>query len=95
MIESNDINQDRVPTLQELREKAALTQEQLSRRMGIGLRIITDWEQGRKTPSLRNFFALAKELSVSPKQLAKSLGLDVSNVPDDYLNIQNVGGKAS
>lgn len=84
---ANDL--ERVPTLQELREQAKLTQEQLSRQMNVGLRIVTDWEQGRKIPSLKNFFALAKTLRVSPKKLAISLGLDVSSVPDD------LGGEAS
>lgn len=81
MKKENDLNH--IPTLQELREKAQLTQEELSRRMNVGVRIVTDWERGLKKPSLTNFFALAKTLGVSPKSLARSLGIDVSHVPSD------------
>jgi y4mF family transcriptional regulator len=39
-------------TLKELRAKAALTQEELARRSGVGLRFVRDVEQGKRTVRL-------------------------------------------
>jgi transcriptional regulator with XRE-family HTH domain len=70
-------------TLKTLRESAELTQPELSRRMNVGIRIIGYWESGTKTPSFDRAIALARELGVSLKTLAKSMRMDVSGVPDD------------
>lgn len=70
-------------TLKTLRESAKLTQPELSRRANIGIRIINDWETGRKVPRFDNAIALARELNVSLKTLAKAMKLDVGGVPDD------------
>ena len=70
-------------TLKSLREAAELTQPELSRRMNVGIRIIGYWESGDKVPSFDRAIALAKELGVSLKVLAKSMRLDVSGLPDD------------
>lgn len=70
-------------TLKSLREAAELTQPELSRRMNVGIRIIGYWESGDKVPSFDRAIALAKELGVSLKTLAKSMQLDVSGLPDD------------
>lgn len=71
------------PTLKSLRESAELTQPELSRRMNVGIRIIGDWERGQSVPRFDRAIALARELGVSLKTLAKSMHLDVSDVPDD------------
>lgn len=75
-------NED-IPTLKALREAAELTQPELSRRMNVGIRIIGDWERGQSFPRFDRAIALARELGVSLKSLAKSMQLDVSKLPDD------------
>jgi transcriptional regulator with XRE-family HTH domain len=70
-------------TLKNLRESANLTQPELSRRMGVGIRIIGDWERGESIPRFDRAIALARELGVPLKTLARCMGLDVTNIPDD------------
>ncbi|MBD2344179.1 helix-turn-helix domain-containing protein [Anabaena subtropica] len=79
----NPDSRNEVPTLKTLRESADLTQPQLSQRMGVGIRIIGDWESGKKIPRFDNAVALARELGVSLKTLAKSFRVDVEGIPDD------------
>ena len=70
-------------TLKNLRESANLTQPELSRRMGVGIRIIGDWERGESIPRFDRVIALARELGVPLKTLARCMGLDVAQIPDD------------
>lgn len=70
-------------TLKTLRESAGLTQPELSRRINSGIKTIGDWERGIYTPSFDRAIALARELGVSLKTLAKSMKMDVSGVPDE------------
>lgn len=72
-------------TLKGLREKADLTQPELSRRMNVGIRIIGDWERGVRVPRFDNALSLARELGVSLKTLAKAMKLDTNKIPDDKL----------
>jgi transcriptional regulator with XRE-family HTH domain len=76
-------SQHEQPNLKTLRESADLTQPQLSQKLGVGIRIIGDWESGRKIPRFDNAIALARELGVSLKILAKAFRLDTEGVPDD------------
>lgn len=78
----------RQPTLKILRESANLTQPELSNRIGVGIRIIGDWESGRKLPRFDNAVALARELGVSLKVLAQAMQINVEGVPDDELQEQ-------
>ena len=82
-------NED-IPTLKALREAAELTQPELSRRMNVGIRIIGDWERGQSFPRFDRAIALARELGVSLKALAKSMQLDVSKLPDDGLPLREL-----
>jgi transcriptional regulator with XRE-family HTH domain len=75
-------------TLKKLRERVNLTQPELSDRIGVGIRIIGDWESGRKLPRFDNAVALARELGVSLKFLAKVMQINVEGVPDDELQEQ-------
>ncbi|HYX18760.1 MAG TPA: helix-turn-helix transcriptional regulator [Nostoc sp.] len=75
------------PTLKTLRESADLTQPQLSQRLGVGIRIIGDWESGRKMPRFDNAIALARELGASLKELARSMRMDVSSIADDGISL--------
>lgn len=76
------------PTLKALRERAKLTQPELKARIGVGTRIISEWENGRKIPRFDNAVALARELGVSLKVLAKVMQINVEGVPDDELQEQ-------
>lgn len=76
---------ERQPTLKTLRERVNLTQPELSNRIGVGIRIIGDWESGRKIPRFDNAIALARELGVSLKVLARAMQINVEGVPDDEL----------
>ncbi|WP_236739040.1 helix-turn-helix domain-containing protein [[Phormidium ambiguum] IAM M-71] len=69
--------------MKNLLEAAELTEPELSRRMGIGIRIVADWKAGRKVPRFDNAIALSRELGVSLKTLARAMKLDVQGVPDD------------
>lgn len=80
-----DNQSERQHTLKALRESANLTQPELSNRIGVGIRIIGDWESGRKLPRFDNAVALARELGVSLKVLATAMQINVEGVPDDEL----------
>ncbi|MEB3181724.1 MAG: helix-turn-helix transcriptional regulator [Nostocaceae cyanobacterium] len=71
------------PTLKSLRENLDLTQEELSRRLNLSFRTVGDWETGKKIPRFDNAIALARELGVSLKILAKAFRLDTEGVLDD------------
>jgi DNA-binding transcriptional regulator YiaG len=79
---------ERQLTLKKLRERANLTQPELSDRMNVGIRIIGEWESGRKLPRFDNAVALARELGVSLKVLATAMQINVEGVPDDELREQ-------
>lgn len=79
----NTENSKDQPTLKTLRESVKLTQPELSRRMNVGIRTIGDWERGTYVPSFDRAIALARELGVSLKTLAKSMHMDISGIPDD------------
>ena len=73
----------REPTLRSLREAAGYTQEQLAKKLNLGIRIISDWENGKKIPKFDNAVSLASALEVSLKTLAVSMNMNVSNIPND------------
>jgi DNA-binding XRE family transcriptional regulator len=79
----NSENNDQELTLKGLRERLDLSQEGLGRRISLSYRTIAEWESGRKIPRFDNAIALARELGVSLKTLAKAMRLDVAGVPDD------------
>ena len=71
-------------TLRSLRESAGYTQEQLAKELNLGIRTISNWENGNKVPKFDNAISLATKLKVSLKTLAKSMNFDVSQTPDDF-----------
>lgn len=71
------------PTLKSLREAAGLTQPELSRRLGVGIRIIGDWERGVSIPRFDRAADLARELGISLKTLARAMRIDVTDIPSD------------
>lgn len=60
-----------------------LSQEDLGRRINLSYRTIAEWEGGRKVPRFDNAIALARELGIPLKDLAKSLRLEVEGLIDD------------
>lgn len=70
-------------TLKELIEKAGTNQRELSKRTGIAEVTLNTWVARKKVPRLDNALLLCRELKISLRTLADSIGLDVSGIPDD------------
>lgn len=71
------------PTLKALRENLDISQEELGRRLDRSFRTISDWETGKKVPRFDNALALAKELRVSLRTLARAMKFNVDGIPSD------------
>ena len=56
--------------LNELREKAGLTQAALADKANLSLRTIQAWEQGRRSPVSPDFFKLVKALGATCEAFA-------------------------
>jgi transcriptional regulator with XRE-family HTH domain len=56
--------------LNELREKAGLTQAALADKANVSLRTIQAWEQGRRSPVSPDFFKLVKALGATCEAFA-------------------------
>ena len=69
-----------------LREEIGLTQIELGRILDVTNRAVSEWESGKKIPSLDNAIALAKLYKVSFKTLMGHFDVDVSDIPDDPPN---------
>jgi transcriptional regulator with XRE-family HTH domain len=80
---NHDIDYLKPETIQEAIQLAEATQEQLARNLGVSLNTVNSWVNCRKMPRADNFFALCRELKLSPKTVARLLGIDISNIPDD------------
>lgn len=70
-------------TLKSLIEAAGYTQKNFAKSMGVATSTITYYISGEKLPRVDRFFEMCKKLNVDPITLAKSIGLDVSDIPDD------------
>jgi transcriptional regulator with XRE-family HTH domain len=73
----------RVVTLKALRELANYSQKEISQRVGVNYSAYQAWESGRSVPKFDNAVMLARELNVSLKTLAQSMGQDTAEIPDD------------
>jgi transcriptional regulator with XRE-family HTH domain len=80
---NQDIDYLKPETIQEAIQLAEATQEQLARNLGVSLNTVNSWVNCRKVPRADNFFALCRELKLSPKTVARLLRIDISNIPDD------------
>jgi transcriptional regulator with XRE-family HTH domain len=69
--------------LKALRELANYSQKEISQRVGVNYSAYQAWESGRSVPKFDNAVTLARELNVSLKTLAQSLGQDTTEIPDD------------
>ena len=79
----NSNNKNSEGTVQDLIEAAGITQVKLAQQIGVSHQTINAWLYRRKTPKADNFFAMCRELNLSPKKLGKMLGIDIEGVPDD------------
>ena len=70
-------------TLKSLIESAGYTQREFAKELKLNLSTITFYIAGEKLPRVDRFLEMARKLNVSPKTLGKSMGLDVSDIPDD------------
>jgi transcriptional regulator with XRE-family HTH domain len=80
---SNKATDNQELTLKDLIAYAGTSQRELSNKLGLHERTLNDWVARRKIPRLDNALVIAKELKVSVKTLAKSMGLDTTGIPDD------------
>lgn len=55
--------------MQEFRISQGLTQEQLAAKVNTGQNTISDWENGKKIPSMLLLFRLVTALNVPPRDL--------------------------
>lgn len=67
--------------VKELRERAGLTQEELSDRAGLRLGTLNNWEQGRCFPEVAQLISLCRGLGVGPDAL---LDVGVLPGPEEY-----------
>jgi transcriptional regulator with XRE-family HTH domain len=74
-------------TLKDLIREANLTYQQLGDRLGVTRSMISQWNSQGTDLRTSTLIRLAKELNVSLKTLAESIGQDTTGIPDD------LGGK--
>ena len=70
-------------TLKDLIADLGMTQREFSQKTGIPEITVNSWVSGKRMPKLDSAVALSVCLNCSLKTLAKSLGIDVSKLPDD------------
>jgi transcriptional regulator with XRE-family HTH domain len=80
---TSEQNDRQVITLKTLRELANYSQKEISQRVGVNYNAYQAWESGRSVPKFDNAVMLARELNVSLKTLAQSMGQDTTEIPDD------------
>ena len=68
-------------TLKNLIESAGYTQKEFAKDLNLSLSTVTFWIAGEKLPRVDHFLKMCKKLKVSPITLAKSMGLDVDDIP--------------
>jgi transcriptional regulator with XRE-family HTH domain len=76
-------------TLKDLIKEANLTYRSLATKMGTSPDQIVAWNKGDSYPSLLYLISLSRNLNVPLKVLIGSLGVDVSDLPDDLGGADN------
>ena len=71
------------PTMKNLREWRGLSQKDLAKGTNSSRQLISLYETNQRTPGADKFIAIARELNVSLKTLARSLGISCEGIPDD------------
>jgi transcriptional regulator with XRE-family HTH domain len=59
--------------IQDLREKAGLSQSQLAEKIGLPVRSIQNWEQGHRKPRAQVVLPLSRALGVSVEKLIQTI----------------------
>lgn len=67
------MNSDLGVTLQELRKKNGLSQEELADKLGVSRQAVSKWERGEALPDIENLIALAKLYGVSLDDLVGNI----------------------
>ncbi|MDJ0730768.1 MAG: helix-turn-helix transcriptional regulator [Crocosphaera sp.] len=70
-------------TLKDLITELGMTQREFSQKTGIPEITINSWVANKRMPKLDSAVILASNLNCSLKTLAKSMGIDVSKLPND------------
>lgn len=70
-------------TLKTLIESAGHTQKSFAEKLKMHLSAITAYIAGKKIPRTDRFLSMCRELKVSPKTLAKAMGMNVEGIPND------------
>ena len=83
MNKENVTTKEGVPTLKSLIESAGYTQTSLAKELNLSTSIIGYYVAGSKKPRIDRFLEICERLKVSPKTLARSMGMDVSRIPND------------
>ena len=68
-----------MPTLQQLREFAVLTQAELAEEVGVSVTTISHWENVSERPRASNIQKLAKAFHVSPQEVLAAIRETTSN----------------
>lgn len=76
--------------LKRLREERGIDQKVLAIDLNVSQPTISDWENGRKTPSVENLVRLADYFSVPLDYLLGRIELTESNLPPEPLSLINV-----
>ncbi len=69
--------------LKQLIKESGISHRELAIRVGISYPLISKWNREGANPKLETMINLARELKVSLKILAESMGKDTTGIPDD------------
>ncbi|CAO5072779.1 HTH cro/C1-type domain-containing protein [Microcystis aeruginosa] len=72
--------------LKALIKEAGLTQKELANRLGVNYSAVKFYVSGVNRPSIDIFSDMCRVLNQSPKTVMKSLGIDITGIPDDSPN---------
>ncbi|WP_462162859.1 helix-turn-helix domain-containing protein [Microcystis aeruginosa] len=67
-------------------KEAGLTQKELANRLGVNYSAVKFYVSGVNRPSIDIFSDMCRVLNQSPKTVMKSLGIDITGIPDDSPN---------
>lgn len=72
--------------LKALIKEAGLTQKELANRIGVNYSAVKFYVSGVNRPSVDVLADICRVLNQSPKTVMKSLGIDITGIPDDSPN---------
>ncbi|MGK7961172.1 helix-turn-helix domain-containing protein [Crocosphaera sp.] len=71
------------PSLKDLIKLAGYTQKSFAQALNTAYSTVKYYVSGEKMPGVKIFADMCRLLDKSPKTVMKSLGIDVSGIPDD------------